>query len=185
MGDLLGFRSFRGRRNPMQYALLGNTGLAVSRLAFGTMTFTQGNKNIAAVYKVGAKLADELVGQASMPASICSIRRTAMPAANPRRCLVSLSSSAATSGDYHQSRLSLRTADDPVRPFPAPHPVVDRSKPAAPAPSGSTSTSRTAKIRSRRSRRRWKPSTLWCALARCAISAFPTGRPGRPLRRWK
>ena len=48
----------------MQYALLGNTGLAVSRLAFGTMTFTQGNKNIAAVYKVGAKLADELVGQA-------------------------------------------------------------------------------------------------------------------------
>ncbi len=48
----------------MQFALLGNTGLAVSRLAFGTMTFTQGNKNIAAVYKVGAKLADELVGQA-------------------------------------------------------------------------------------------------------------------------
>ena len=48
----------------MHYALLGNTGLAVSRLAFGTMTFTQGNKNIAAVYKVGAKLADELVGQA-------------------------------------------------------------------------------------------------------------------------
>ena len=48
----------------MQYALLGNTGLAVSRLAFGAMTFTQGNKNIAAVYKVGAKLADELVGQA-------------------------------------------------------------------------------------------------------------------------
>jgi len=48
----------------MRYALLGNTGLAVSRLAFGTMTFTQGNKNIAAVYKVGAKLADELVGQA-------------------------------------------------------------------------------------------------------------------------
>jgi aryl-alcohol dehydrogenase-like predicted oxidoreductase len=48
----------------MQYALLGNTGLAVSRLAFGAMTFTQGNKNLAAVYKVGAKLADELVGQA-------------------------------------------------------------------------------------------------------------------------
>jgi aryl-alcohol dehydrogenase-like predicted oxidoreductase len=48
----------------MQYALLGNTGLAVSRLAFGAMTFTQGNKNLAAVYKVGAKLADELVGRA-------------------------------------------------------------------------------------------------------------------------
>ena len=48
----------------MQYALLGNTGLAVSRLAFGAMTFTQGNKNIGAIYKVGAKLADELVGEA-------------------------------------------------------------------------------------------------------------------------
>ena len=48
----------------MQYAVLGNTGLAVSRLAFGAMTFTQGNKDIGAIYKVGEKLADELVGQA-------------------------------------------------------------------------------------------------------------------------
>ncbi len=48
----------------MQYARLGATGLAVSRLAFGAMTFTQGNKNIGAVYKVEAKLADALVGQA-------------------------------------------------------------------------------------------------------------------------
>lgn len=48
----------------MQYATLGNTGLAVSRLAFGSMTFTQGNKDMAAVYKVGEKLADALVGQA-------------------------------------------------------------------------------------------------------------------------
>jgi aryl-alcohol dehydrogenase-like predicted oxidoreductase len=48
----------------MQYTTLGNTGLPVSRLAFGAMTFTQGNQNIAAIYKVGAALADELVGQA-------------------------------------------------------------------------------------------------------------------------
>jgi aryl-alcohol dehydrogenase-like predicted oxidoreductase len=48
----------------MQYTCLGDTGLAVSRLAFGAMTFTQGNKNIGAIYKVEAKLADELVGQA-------------------------------------------------------------------------------------------------------------------------
>lgn len=37
---------------------------AVSRLAFGAMTFTQGNRNIGAIYKVGAQLADELVGRA-------------------------------------------------------------------------------------------------------------------------
>lgn len=48
----------------MQYALLGNTGLVVSRLAFGAMTFTQGNKDVGAIYKVGEKLADELVGRA-------------------------------------------------------------------------------------------------------------------------
>jgi aryl-alcohol dehydrogenase-like predicted oxidoreductase len=48
----------------MQYALLGNTGLTVSRLAFGAMTFTAGNKDIGAVYKVGADLASQLVGRA-------------------------------------------------------------------------------------------------------------------------
>lgn len=48
----------------MQYTLLGNTGLTVSRLAFGAMTFTAGNKDIGAVYKVGAGLAGELVERA-------------------------------------------------------------------------------------------------------------------------
>ena len=48
----------------MQYALLGNTGLTVSRLAFGAMTFTAGNKAMGTVYKVGADLAGELVGRA-------------------------------------------------------------------------------------------------------------------------
>ncbi|MGH8198936.1 MAG: aldo/keto reductase [Steroidobacteraceae bacterium] len=48
----------------MQYTLLGNTGLTVSRLAFGAMTFTAGNKSIGAVYKVGADLAGTLVGRA-------------------------------------------------------------------------------------------------------------------------
>jgi aryl-alcohol dehydrogenase-like predicted oxidoreductase len=48
----------------MKYATLGNTGLVVSRLAFGAMTFTAGNKSIGAVFKVGADLADELVGRA-------------------------------------------------------------------------------------------------------------------------
>ena len=41
----------------MQYALLGN---AVSRLAFGAMTFTAGNKDMGAIDKVGADLACQL-----------------------------------------------------------------------------------------------------------------------------
>jgi aryl-alcohol dehydrogenase-like predicted oxidoreductase len=48
----------------MQYAVLGDTGLVVSRLAFGAMTFTRGNRDIGSVYKVGAELAAELVGRA-------------------------------------------------------------------------------------------------------------------------
>jgi aryl-alcohol dehydrogenase-like predicted oxidoreductase len=48
----------------MQYAPLGHTGLVVSRMAFGAMTFTQGNKDIGAIYKVGAELASGLVGRA-------------------------------------------------------------------------------------------------------------------------
>ncbi len=48
----------------MQYTRLGQTGLVVSRLAFGAMTFSGGNRDIASVYKVGSHLADELVGAA-------------------------------------------------------------------------------------------------------------------------
>lgn len=48
----------------MQYSLLGNTGLVVSRLGFGALTFTQGNQNLPAIYKVGADLARSLVDRA-------------------------------------------------------------------------------------------------------------------------
>ena len=47
----------------MQYATLGNTGLVVSRLAFGAMTFTSGNRDFASIYKVGAQAANELVAR--------------------------------------------------------------------------------------------------------------------------
>jgi aryl-alcohol dehydrogenase-like predicted oxidoreductase len=46
----------------MQYTLLGNTGMLVSRLGFGAATFTQGNQTLSTLYKVGAALADQLVG---------------------------------------------------------------------------------------------------------------------------
>jgi aryl-alcohol dehydrogenase-like predicted oxidoreductase len=49
----------------MQYSRLGNTGLIVSRLAFGSMTFgSSTNPAFAAVYKVDQAGADALVGQA-------------------------------------------------------------------------------------------------------------------------
>lgn len=48
----------------MQYTTLGSTGLVVSRLGFGALTFTQGNQSLGSVYKVGAELAAQLVGRA-------------------------------------------------------------------------------------------------------------------------
>lgn len=48
----------------MQYTVLGNTGLIVSRLSFGAMTFTAGNKSIGAVYKTEAGDANAMVTRA-------------------------------------------------------------------------------------------------------------------------
>jgi aryl-alcohol dehydrogenase-like predicted oxidoreductase len=47
----------------MNYTTLGNTGLIVSRMAFGAMTFTSGNKDLRSISKVPAELADQLVGR--------------------------------------------------------------------------------------------------------------------------
>ena len=48
----------------MQYTTLGNTGLIVSRLSFGAMTFTAGNKSFATVYKTEAADANAMVARA-------------------------------------------------------------------------------------------------------------------------
>lgn len=47
----------------MQYSRLGDTGLIVSRLAFGAMTFGQGAGIFADVSKVDAALADQMIGK--------------------------------------------------------------------------------------------------------------------------
>ena len=48
----------------MKYARMGDSGLIVSRLSFGAMTFTLGNKSMASIYKVGEDLAREMVAVA-------------------------------------------------------------------------------------------------------------------------
>lgn len=45
----------------MKYATLGNTGLLVSKLCFGTMTFGDGRGMFKAIGAVGQAAADELV----------------------------------------------------------------------------------------------------------------------------
>ena len=48
----------------MRYAMLGRSGLVVSRLALGAMTFTGGNRSMPSINKVDLPLADRLVGRA-------------------------------------------------------------------------------------------------------------------------
>jgi aryl-alcohol dehydrogenase-like predicted oxidoreductase len=50
-----------GKENAMEYATLGNTGLLVSKLCFGTMTFGDGRGLFKAISAVGQAGADELV----------------------------------------------------------------------------------------------------------------------------
>lgn len=48
----------------MEYTRLGSSGLIVSRMAFGAMTFSSGNRDLPSVYKVDRALSDRMVGQA-------------------------------------------------------------------------------------------------------------------------
>jgi len=48
----------------MKYARMGDSGLVVSRLSLGTMTFTLGNRSMEAIYKVGEKDARAMVHRA-------------------------------------------------------------------------------------------------------------------------
>lgn len=48
----------------MQYTRLGNTGLAVSRLSFGVMTFGQGQGTMASVSKTDEKTASDMIHRA-------------------------------------------------------------------------------------------------------------------------
>jgi aryl-alcohol dehydrogenase-like predicted oxidoreductase len=55
------FRELARKKNAMKYATLGNTGLLVSKLCFGTMTFGDGRGLFKAISTVGQSGADELV----------------------------------------------------------------------------------------------------------------------------
>ncbi|WP_070154693.1 aldo/keto reductase [Sphingobium phenoxybenzoativorans] len=48
----------------MEYTQLGNSGLLVSRLSFGAMTFTTGNRDFPALFKSDERTADKLVSMA-------------------------------------------------------------------------------------------------------------------------
>src|SRR6202030_2227115 len=58
---VLAHRRNTGKETTMEYATLGNTGLLVSKLCFGTMTFGDGRGIFKAISAVGQAGADELI----------------------------------------------------------------------------------------------------------------------------
>src|ERR1700686_4262789 len=58
---VLAHHRLTGKENAVEYATLGNTGLLVSKLCFGTMTFGDGRGLFKAISSVGQSGADELV----------------------------------------------------------------------------------------------------------------------------
>src|ERR1700722_856948 len=63
-GDTFCSMNLTRKENAMDYATLGNTGLLVSKLCFGTMTFGDGRGLFKAISSVDQTGADELVGAA-------------------------------------------------------------------------------------------------------------------------
>lgn len=119
----------------MRYAPLGHTGLIVSRVAFGAMTFTAGNKDLASIYKVGTKLAADLVGTA-LDAGV-NLFDTADGYANGEsEAAAGRRPQAAPRGGgaRDQGGVSHRYCTDPVGPVAPAYPVVGRAESAAPRP---------------------------------------------------
>ena len=71
----------------MKYNTLGHTGLLVSELCLGTMTFAAGEGMWKPIAGVDQKLADELLSSPSTQASTSSIPRMFTPTANRKRSL--------------------------------------------------------------------------------------------------
>ena len=168
----------------MQHVKLGRTGLRVSRLCLGTMTFglqcdaAQSNAILDAAAAGGVDFLDT----ADVYPLGGGHRHERPHRADRRR----LADRASASSSFWPPSASARWV--PCRGTSACRASISwtQSTPrcGGSAPTMSTSTSSTATIRTRRSTRRWRRSTRSCVPARRAMSASRTGRPTRWRARW-
>ena len=169
----------------MLYNRLGDTGLIVSRLAFGAMTFGKAEGAYAAIFKVGQDLANELVAR-SLDRGV-NFFNTADAYANgdsevmlgralgARRpdAVIATKVGMRTGVSLLRSGLSrryvLNAAEDSLRRLGTDYIDVYPGPVLAPGP-----------LKKRKPSTR---STCSCGRARFATSGFPTGRRGRRPRR--
>ena len=174
----------------MRYNQLGRTGLYVSELCLGTMTFGGDQAASGARSARSSRMRSTPSSAArSPPASTSSTPRTSIPSGASEKllgqALKNLGVRAQRRGDRHQGlRRDGRRAERPRR-LARPHHGLGRAQPRAAAdrPHRPLPDPR-QRYRRRRSRRRCARSTTSCAAGWSATSAAPTGRPGRSPRRW-
>ena len=161
----------------MQYCLLGHTGVHVSALCYGTMSFG-GDADEADV-------AAPCTAAAATPGSTSSTAPTPTGAGAPRRSWAAHGRPPRRAGHHHQGRLSHARREQRRRALAPPHRARGGGQPAP--------------ARHRPDRRLLRPplrpphahrgdaggaSTTWCSRARSSIRRSATGRPGRSPRRW-
>lgn len=170
----------------MEYALLGNTGLLVSRLAFGAMTFTDGNRDLPTIYNVGAGDADRLVGQA-IDASVNFFDTADVYARGQSEEILGRALAARRNEVVIATKVGGRFGKGPLDAGLSRRHImrsVDASLKRL-GPTGSMSTSFTATVPTRRWKRPCARSTTSFGQAKYAILASRTGPPGAWLRQWK
>ena len=165
----------------MEYRQLGRSGLQVSALTLGTMTFGGGGDfaNVGQDRRRRARRARST--SASTRASTCSTPPTSIPAGVSEEIVGEALKAAAATDVLIATKARMPMGDGPndARPVAPPPDRRLRGQPAAAeAPTTSTSTRCTSGTARRRSRRRWRRWTRWCAPARSAMSAARTTPAG-------
>ena len=172
----------------MRYNTLGQSGLFVSELCLGTMTFGGGEGMWSQIGTLQQTEADELVA-AALDAGInfidtANVYAEGLLRADHRPGAAQPRHRARRGRRRHQglrphgrgAQRRRRLARSHPRPGQG-QPEAAAARPYRPLPDPRL------RLRSRRSRRRWRRSTPSCATGMCAMSASPTGPPGRSPRR--
>ena len=161
----------------MRYTLFGRSGLRVSELCLGTMTFGEDwgwgapKETCRRVFERFAEAGGNFIDSANNYTSGTAeeILGELLGAERERFVLTTKYTLQTRPGRPERDR----------QPAQEPRPVARGEPRGGCGPTTSTSTGCTPATRSRRSRRSCARSTTRCAPARCSTSASRTGRPGR------
>ena len=164
----------------MRYAKLGNTGLIVSRLAFGAMTFTAGDRRMKSIFKTEPAVANALVGRA-LDAGINFFDTADIYAFGQSEQILGAALKGRRDEVVIATKAGVRSGANLLRAGLSRRHIqwsVDQSLKRL-GTDWIEYISPTKTTCSHRSKKRWQRSTQWCKPARSATSVFQIGPPGK------